>query len=65
MKKIIVSIVLVLASMLVLVGCGSFTCDLCGEEKVGKQYKEEIFGEEFVYCADCHDELESLGNLFE
>ena len=60
MKKIICSFVLILAAMLLLVGCGKFTCDLCGEEKTGKQYKEEAFGEEIVYCSDCHDELESL-----
>ena len=60
MKKIICSIVLILATMLCLVGCGKFTCELCGEEKSGKQYKDELFGEEIVYCSDCHEELEEL-----
>ena len=65
MKKIICSIVLVLATMLLLVGCGKFTCELCGEEKSGKQYTEEILGEEVVYCSDCHEELEELGDDLE
>ena len=60
MKKIICSIVLILATMLCIVGCAKFTCDICGEEKSGKQHEEEFLGEKIVYCDDCYKELEEL-----
>lgn len=60
MKKIICSIVLILATMLCIVGCAKFTCDICGEEKSGKQHEEELLGEKIVYCDDCYKELEEL-----
>ena len=60
MKKIICSIVLILATMLCIVGCAKFTCDMCGEEKSGKQHEDEFLGEKIVYCDDCYKELEEL-----
>lgn len=59
MKKLALVLVLLL-TVVTLVSCGKFTCDLCGEEKSGKQHKEEILGEEIVYCQDCYDDLEEL-----
>lgn len=61
MKKVI-ALGLVLVSMMgVLASCGgTFECDLCGEEKKGKQYKEKILEEEVIYCKECHDGLEEL-----
>ncbi len=60
MKRIFCSVVLLLATMLLLVGCGKFTCDICEEEKSGKQYTEEVLGEEVVICKDCKAELDEL-----
>jgi hypothetical protein len=65
MKKII-AVGLVLVSMMgVLASCGSFECDLCGEEKKGKKYEEELFGQKIVYCKDCHEGLEEIGKVGE
>ena len=60
MKKIIACAVMMLALVLTLASCGKFTCDLCEEEKTGKQYKYEVLGEEGICCEDCHEELEEL-----
>ena len=60
MKKILSLAAVALMLTVFLCGCGKFTCDLCGEEKSGKKYKEELLGQEIVYCKDCHDGLESL-----
>ncbi len=58
MKKIF-ALMLVLVLMLSLAACGEkFECDECGEEKTGKKYEDEIFGEEFVLCEECHEELQ-------
>jgi hypothetical protein len=71
MKKLICGLVLTATLLVALTGCGKFTCDLCDEEKSGKQYKDEILGQEVVYCQDCYDELkeleeglEDLGDMF-
>ena len=63
MKKFISIILLVVVMATLLTACGKFECDLCGEEKSGKKYTEEILGEEVTYCQDCHDDLEELGDL--
>ena len=39
-----------------------YDCDLCGEEKSGKRYKEEVLGQEVEYCKECHDSLEELAD---
>lgn len=58
-KKIVVAIVTVVMA-LSMVACGSFTCDLCGQEKSGKSHKQNIFGEEIVICNDCVEGVSSL-----
>ena len=63
MKRII-ALVLVIASLAILLcACGKFECDLCGKEKSGKKYTDELLGEEITYCEDCKEDLEDLGNL--
>lgn len=47
-----------------LTACGKFTCQLCGEEKSGRSYKETVLGEEIIICKDCHDDLEELREGF-
>lgn len=64
MKKFIGMIAMTLALLTLLTACGgTFTCDICGEEKSGRQYKEDLFGEEIVYCKDCKEALEEIGNM--
>lgn len=65
MKKIICSLVLLLAMLFALTACGTFTCDLCDEEKKGKKYEFEIMGENGICCEECHDEIEELQKAFE
>ena len=60
MKKLIMLVAMVAVFSTLLCACGKFECDLCGKEKSGKKYKEELMGQEIIYCKDCHDELESL-----
>ena len=60
MKKLIMLVAMVAVFSTLLCACGKFKCDLCGKEKSGKKYKEEVMGQEVVYCKDCHDELEDL-----
>lgn len=64
MKKLICVLLLIVVLASLLAGCGKFECDLCGEEKTGKQHKEEIAGEELVICDDCYETLEDLVNAF-
>lgn len=65
MKKIVATILLVVSTMFILASCGKFTCDLCKEEKSGKKYEGSVLGKEVVYCEDCHEDLEALGELFD
>lgn len=66
MKKKIVASLLTVAAVLSLNACGkAFKCDVCGEEKTGKSYKENVFGVEVTYCKECHDSFEALGNMLE
>jgi len=60
MKKILFTMLLVATLVLTLTSCGKFTCDLCGKEKSGKRYTEEVLGQEVTYCKECHDSLEDL-----
>ena len=65
MNKRIGIALLALAMAVLLTACGSFTCDICGKEKSGKRYKDEILGQEITYCKDCHENLEKLGDGLE
>ncbi|MBQ8350831.1 MAG: hypothetical protein IJY20_02150 [Clostridia bacterium] len=60
MKKLIFGLVMAATLATALTGCGKFTCDLCNEEKSGKQYKDEMFGQEVVICKDCYNDLKEL-----
>ena len=50
MKRILCALILVAMLATMLTGCGKFTCDLCNKEKSGKQYTDEIFGQQVIYC---------------
>ena len=53
MKKKMIALLLTVTTVISLTACGKpFTCDLCGEEKTGKKYKETILGTEITYCQD-------------
>ena len=66
MKKVIALVLALVALVATLASCGGkFTCDLCGEEKSGKQHTESILGQEIVYCDDCYEELEEIGKAIE
>ena len=43
-----------------LTACGKFECEMCGKEKSGKKYKNEVLGEEVVMCEECYKELQAL-----
>lgn len=61
MKKKLIALLLMVATVAALTACGEpFTCGICGEEKTGKSYTETVMGVEITYCKDCHDELEEL-----
>ena len=60
MKRILCALILVAMLATMLTGCGKFTCDLCNKEKSGKQYTDEIFGQQVIYCQDCYNELKEL-----
>ncbi|MBQ9806941.1 MAG: hypothetical protein IJW49_10615 [Clostridia bacterium] len=61
MKKIVIALLLLVALVATLASCGTFVCDMCEEEKTGTQHEFEILGEKVVYCDDCAEELEELG----
>ncbi len=59
MKRLI-AMALLGATVLSFAACGGkFTCDACEEEKSGKKYEIEAFGEKMTVCKDCNDEWES------
>lgn len=60
MKKFICVLLLVVMLGAMLTGC--YTCDLCGESKLFGKNTEKVYGEEFVYCDDCKEELEKFAN---
>ena len=55
MKKLIALVLLVVMMATMLAACGKFTCDICDEEKSGKQYEGAVLGEEFIACEDCYE----------
>ncbi len=64
MKKKMIALLLTVTTVISLTACGKpFTCDLCGEEKTGKKYKETILGEDIIYCQDCYKELKDLSDM--
>lgn len=64
MKKKIIALLLTVTTVISLTACGKpFTCDLCGEEKTGKKYKETVLGVEITYCNDCYKDLKELGDM--
>ena len=63
MKKLIAVLCLLVVMASMLTAC-KFTCDLCGEEKTGKQTKGEVMGEEVVYCKECKEDLDQLKDAF-
>lgn len=47
--------------LLSLCACGKpFVCDFCGQEKEGKQHKEEMLGVEMILCDDCYKDFKTL-----
>lgn len=66
MKKLIPMLVTAVLVLTMLVSCGKpFTCDLCREEKTGKQNTATVLGQEVVYCNDCKKELDKVGKGIE
>lgn len=65
MKKKISVLLVAITAMLSLTACGKFTCDMCGQEKVGKNHKIEILGEEIIICDDCKSAMEDVGNALD
>lgn len=61
MKRKIAALLAMVVLAMTLAGCGKFTCDLCGEEKTGKQHTNEVFG---TICDDCYKELKELASMF-
>lgn len=60
MKKKLYVLLITVIMAISLTACGNFMCDFCGDEKNGKNYKSELWGEEMVICKDCYDELQEL-----
>ena len=65
MKRLICILLVVVMMATLLTACGKFKCDLCGEEKSGKKYTDEVLGEEVECCKDCHEDLEEAEDLAE
>ena len=62
-KKIGVLLVTVMAA-LSLTGCGTFKCDMCGEEKSGSKHSYSFLGQDMVICDDCYEGVQILNGLF-
>lgn len=62
MKRVICVLLLVVMLATLLTACGKFQCDLCGEEKTGKKYEEEVLGQPVTYCKDCYEDLEDIAD---
>lgn len=60
MKKKIAILFMTVIMAMTLVACGKFTCDFCGEEKSGKSYKSDVWGQEVVICEECYDGIQDL-----
>ncbi|MDE6873135.1 MAG: hypothetical protein K2P87_01555 [Lachnospiraceae bacterium] len=65
MKRKVIAALLATVTILSFTGCGKFTCDMCGEEKSGKKYQEELFGETITLCNDCYKGLEDLADMLD
>lgn len=63
MKQLILSIISIVL-LLTLTGCGKFTCNICGKEKSGKKYEEEMFGQKITICKDCYEDMQELAGMF-
>ena len=63
MKKVF-ALVILAGLLLTLTACGKkFTCDLCMQEKSGKQHTSESMGVKVTVCDDCYKEINAmLGN---
>lgn len=64
MKKIAILAVLIMVMSILLTSCGSFVCDLCGEEKDGGSHDAEILGEELTICDECYEEIDEAKGAF-
>ena len=61
MKKLICVLLSICLLAALFSGCiAKFKCDLCGEEKFGTKYTEELMGEAYEYCSDCKEDLDEL-----
>lgn len=61
MKKLIAMLLLAACLLLTLTACGKkFTCDLCLQEKSGKQHISESMGIKVTVCDDCYKQLNAL-----
>ena len=60
MKKKISLVLAMIMVSLSLTACGKFTCDMCGQEKSGKNYSVEVMGEKASVCKECYDEIKEL-----
>lgn len=65
MKRKILILLAAAMATLSLTACGSFTCDLCGEEGKGGGYKTTVWGEEVTICKDCKADLKELQDAFD
>ena len=63
MKKIVISMLLILSLAVMLASCGSITCDICKQEKSGSKNEATIGSKTYVYCEDCNDKIEELQKL--
>ena len=61
MKKLICVLLGVCLLAALFSGCiAKFKCDLCGEEKFGTKYSEELLDEKYEYCSDCKEKLDEM-----
>lgn len=61
MKRILIILALIV-TMTMFTGC--YSCDLCGEQKIGFGNKTKVLGMSIKYCNDCKNGLNSLKNEF-
>jgi len=57
MKKFFVLLALVLAMVMTLTACGTFTCDLCKKEQDGVQLTATLNNQEVTVCQTCFDAI--------
>ena len=61
-RLLLAALMLVLALGLTACGSKSFKCDLCGEEKTGKQYETKSGGQTVTVCEDCYEDINNAFN---